>query len=45
MPLHALESIFKLCDERGFTLLKTLAPHDALEIIATQCRVRIVNRQ
>src|SRR5271165_802486 len=41
--LHALESLFKLRDERGFAGLKTVASHDAPEKIAVL--VRIVHGQ
>ena len=39
--LHALESLFKFCDQRSFAGLETAASHDAPEKTAT--RVRIVH--
>src|SRR4029077_6886014 len=41
--LHALESLFKLRDQRSFAGLETVASHDAPKITATRPRVRIVH--
>ena len=40
--LYALESLFKLRDQRSFAGLETVASHDAPKITATRPRVRIV---
>jgi hypothetical protein len=45
VPLHALESFFKLRDQRSFAGLETIATHDAPQKIATCPLVRIVYSQ
>jgi hypothetical protein len=45
MLLHALESFFKLRDQRSFAGLETVATHDAPQKITTHLLVRIVHSE
>jgi hypothetical protein len=41
--LHAFESLFKLGDQRSFTVLETVSSHDAPEKIADRFLVPVVH--